>query len=93
MILHSLGIALCGVELGGEGLKIRVNDEGNPKPLVVVLKGDYMFSLLWHIHSDRGLPNFPTVKFMGFQQIFSRAAVQASLAEVLAPAVFVLAIE
>ena len=46
MVLRSLGIVLYGVELGplnpgGEGLKIRINDERDRQLLVVVLKEDF----------------------------------------------------
>ena len=74
MVLRSLGIALCGVELGplnlgGEGLKIRIDDERSRQLLVVVLKEDcsYPFpaspparlSGLFHDSRVCGLPADP----------------------------------
>ena len=98
MVLRSLGIVLCGVELrplnlGGEGLKICINDERGRQLLVVVLEGGFAFPLSRHLHPDCSLPNPSTVGSVGFQQILHSVAVQASLAEVLAPAVLTLVIE
>ena len=98
MVLRSLCIALCGVELrplnlGGESFKVRINDERGRQLLVVVLKGDLVFPFFRHLHRDCSLPNPSTVGSVGFQQILPCVAVQASLAEVLAPAVLTLVIE
>ena len=74
MVLRSLGIALCGVELeplnlGGEGLKIRINDERDRQLLVVVLKEDFVLTLFRHLH-PHGCLAYPTaVGSVGFQQI------------------------
>ena len=98
MVLRFLGIALCGVELrplnlGGESFKVRIDDERGRQLLVVVLKGDLVFPLFRHLHPYCSLPNPSTVGSVGFQQILPCVAVQASLAEVLAPAVLTLVIE
>ena len=98
MVLRSLGIPLCGVEVrplnrGGESLKVSIDDERGRQLLVVVLKGDLVFPLFRHLHSDSSLPNPSSVGSVGFQQILPCVAVQASLAEVFAPAVLTLVIE
>ena len=98
MVLRFLVIAPCGVELrplnlGGESLKVRLDDERDLQLLVVVLTGDLVFPLFWHLHPDCSLPNSSTVGSVGIQQILPWVAVQASLAEVLAPAVLTLVIE
>ena len=99
MVLRSLGIALCGVELrplnlGGESFKVRIDDERGRQLLVVVLKGDLVFPFFRHLHPDCSLSNPSTTVGSGsFQQIRPCVAVQASLAEVLAPAVLTLVIE
>ena len=98
MVLRSLGIAICWVELrplnlGGESLKVLIDDERYRQLLVVVLKGDLVFPLFRHLHPDCSLPNPSTVGSVGFQQILPCVAVQASLEEVLAPAVLTLVIE
>ena len=98
MVLRSLGIALCGVELGplnlgGEGLKIRINDKRDQQLLVVVLKEDFVLTLFRHLH-PHGCLAYPTaVGFVGFQQILPCVAVQAALAEVLALLVLALVTE
>ena len=88
VLLCPLSVALCWVELrplnlGGESLKVCIDDERSRQLFVVVLKGELVFTLLRHLHPDCGLSNSPTVKFMGFQQILPCVAVQAALAEVL----------
>ena len=98
MVLRSLGIALCGVEirplnLGGEGLKIGINDERDRQLLVVVLKEDLVFTLFRHLHSHGCLAYPTTVGSVGFQQILPCVAVQAALAEVLALLVLALVTE
>ena len=85
MVLRSLGIALCGVELrplnfGGESLKVRIDDERGLQLLVVVLKGDLDFPLFRHLHPDCSLPSPSTVGSVGFQQILPCVSVQALLA-------------
>ena len=98
MVLRSLGIALCGVELGpiklgGEGLKIRVNDERDRQLLGAVLKEDFVLTLFRHFHPHGCLAYPTTVGPVGFQQIIPCEAVQKALAEVLALLVLALVIE
>ena len=98
MVLRSLGIALCGVELGplnlgGEGLKIRINDERDRQLLVVVLKEDFVLTLFRHLHPHGSLAHPTTVGSVGFQQILPCVAVQAGLAEVSVLLVLALIIE
>ena len=98
MVLCPLSVALFGVELrpynlGGESLKVGIDDERSRQLLVVVLKGELVLILFRHLHPDCGLPNSPTIKFMGFQQILPCVAVQAALAEVLELLVLVLVTE
>ena len=97
-MLRSLGIALCGVELGplnlgGEGLKIRINDERDRQLLVVVLKEDFVLTLFRHLHPHGCLAYPTTVGSVGFQQILPCVAVQAALAEVLVLLVLALVTE
>ena len=98
MVLRSLDIALCGVELGplnlgGEGLKIRINDERDLQLLVVVLKEDFGRTLFRHLHPHGCLAYPTTVGSVGFQQILPCVALQAGLPEVLALLVLALVIE
>ena len=98
MVLCPLSVALCGVELrplnlGGESLKICIDDDRSRQLLVVVLKGELVLTLFRHLHPDCGLPNPSTVRSVGFQQIFPCVAVQAALAEVLALLVLALIVE
>ena len=98
MVLRSLGIALCGVELRpfnlcGEGLKIRINDERDRQLLVVVLKEDFVLTLFRHLHPHGCLAYPMTVGSVGFQQILLCVAVKAALSEVLALLVLALVTE
>ena len=98
MVLSSLGIALCGVELGplnlsGEGLKIRINDERDRQLLVVVLKADVVLTLFRHLHPHGCLAYPTTVGSVGIQQILPYVAVQAALAELIALLVLALVTE
>ena len=98
MVLRSLGIALCGIELrplnlGGESLKVRINDVGGRQLFVVVLKGELVLTLVRHLHPHGCLAYPTTVGSVGFQQILPRVAMQAALAEVLALLVLALVIE
>ena len=74
IVLRCLGIALCGVELkllnlGGERLKIRINDERDRQLLVVVLKEDFILTRFRHLHPHGCLAYPTTVGSVGFQQI------------------------
>ena len=94
-MLCPLSVALCGVELrplnlGREGLKIRINDERDRQLLVVVLKEDFVLTLFRHLHPHGCLAYPTTVGSVGFQQILPCVAMQAALAEV--PALLVLAL-
>ena len=60
---------------------------------MVVLEGELDLTLFRHLHLDCGLPNPSTVGCVGFQQILSCVAVQATLAEVLALLVLALVTE
>ena len=98
MVVCPLSVSLCGVELrplnlGGEGLKIRINDERDRQLLVVVLKEDFDLTLFRHLHPHGCLAYPTTVGSVGFQQILPCVAVQAALAEVLAPLELALVIE
>ena len=98
MVLRSLSIALCEVELGplnlgDECLKIRINDERDRQLLVVVLKEDFVLTLFRHLHPHGCLACPTTVGSVGFQQILPCVAVQAALAEVLVLLVLALVIE
>ena len=98
MVLRSLGIALCGVELGplqlgGEGLRIRINNERDRQLLLVVLKEDFVLTLFRHLHPHGSLAYPTTVGPVGFQQILPCVAVQAALAEVFALHVLALVME
>ena len=98
MVLCPLSVALCGVEhrplkLGGESLKVCIDDERSRQLLVVVLKGELVLTLFRHLHPDCGLPNPSTVGSVGFQQILPCVAMQAALAEVLALFVLALIVE
>ena len=97
MVLCPLSVA-CGIELrplslGGENLKVCIDDERSRQLLVVVLEGELVLNLFRHLHPNCGLPNPSTVGSMGFQQILPCVAVQAALAEVLAPLVCALIVE
>ena len=98
MVLCPLNVALCGVELrplnlGGESLKVLIDNERGRQLLVVVLEDELVLTLFRHLHPDCGLPNPSTVGSVGFQQILPCVAVQAALAEVLALSVLALVIE
>ena len=106
MVLCPLSVALCGVELrplnlGGESLKVCIDDDPPATTLqfmsrhllVVVLKGELVLTLFRHLHPDCGLPNPPTVRSVGFQQILPCVSVQAALAEVIALLVLALIVE
>ena len=98
MVLRFLGTALCGVELGslnhgGEGLKIRINDERDRQLLVVVLKEDFVLTLFRHLNPHGCLAYPTTVVYVGFQQILPCVAVQVALPEVLALLVLALVTE
>ena len=98
MVLCPLSVALCGVELtplnlGGESLKVCLDDERSRQLLEVVLKCELVFTLFRHLHADGCLPNPSTVGSVGFQQIFPCVAVQAALAEVIALPVLALIVE
>ena len=89
---------LCGIELrphnlGGESLEVCIDDERSRQLLEVALEGELVLTLLRHLHSDCGLPNPSTVGSVGFQKILPCVAVQAALAEVLAPLVLALIVE
>lgn len=64
--LCSFGVAFCGVKLrsyhlGGESLEVGIDDERDRHLLVVVLKGELVLTLFWHLHPDSSLPNPSTV--------------------------------
>ena len=98
MVLSPLSVALCGIELrplnlGGESLKVCIDDKRSRQLLVVVLEGELVLTLFRHLHPDCGLPNPSTVGSVGFQQILLCVAVQAAFAEVLALLVLALIVE
>ena len=94
------GVAFSGycsllrpLDLGGEAVKIHLNDERDRQLLVVVLKEDFVLTLFRHLHPHGCLAYPTTVGSVGFQQILPCVAVQAALAEVLALLVLALVIE
>ena len=96
--MGSLGITLCGVKfksfnLSGESLKVRIDDERGRQILVVVLEGELLFPLFWHLHPHSSLAYPTTLGSMGFQQNPPCVAVQAVTAEVLALLVLALVME
>ena len=46
---------------------------------MVVLEGQLIFPLFWHLHPHRRLTNPTAFKLMGFQQVFPGVAVKAAL--------------
>ena len=95
-MLCLLSVALCGVELrplnlGGESLKVCIDDERSRQ--LLVLKGELVLTLFRHRHPDFCLPNPSTVGSVGFQQILPYVAVQAALVEMLALPVLALIVE
>ena len=98
MVLCPLSVALCGVELrplnlGGESLKIDIDDVRGRQLLVVTLKGEFVLTLFRHLHPHGYLAYHTTLGSVGLQQNFSFVAMQATLAEVLALSVLALIVE
>ena len=98
MMLCPLSVVLCRVELrplslGGESLKVCIDDERSRQLLAVVLKGETVLSFSRYLRPDCGLPNPSTDGSVGFQQIRPCIAMQAALAEVLALLVLTLIVE
>ena len=81
------------LKLGGESLKVCIDDERSRQLPVVVLEGELVLTLFRHLQPDCGLPNPSTVGSVGFQQILPCLAVQAALAEVLVLPVLALIVE
>ena len=81
---YSLRGRTRALNLGGESLKVCIDDVRGRQLLVVVLKGELVLTVFRHLHPHRCLAYPTTVGSVGFQQILPCVAVQAALAEVLA---------
>ena len=98
MVLCPLGVALCGVELGslnfsGKSLKVSVDYVWCWQLLVVVLEGELVLTLLWHLHPDSCLAYSLAFWFVVLQQVFPGIAMETALTEVLLLSVLALIIE
>ena len=98
MMLCPLSVALCGVELrplnlGGESLKVCIDDVGGRQLLVVVLEGMLFLTLFRHLHPHSCLAYPTTLGSVGLQQVFSSVAMMTALAKALGLPVFALIVE
>ena len=89
MVLCPLSVAVCGVELrplnlGGESLKVCIDDERSRQLLVVVLERELVLTLFRHLHPHSCLAYPMTLWSMGLQRVFSYVAMETALAKVLA---------
>ena len=89
-------VAFCGVKLGAlnlgcDGLKVSIDDKWGRKLLVVILEGELVLPLLWHLHPYSGLSDPSTFRLMGFQQVFPEGSSRS--AEVLTLPVLALVIQ
>ena len=76
VFLSFLGVALSRItatsfDLGGEGLKVGVDDVRGWELLVVVLEGQLVFTLFRHFHPHSCFADPPAVGFVRLQQVFS----------------------
>ena len=60
---------------------------------MVVLEGQIVLALFWHLHPNSCLPDPTALGPVGLQQVFSAVVMKTSLTEVLAPLVLVLIIQ
>ena len=98
MVLCPLSVVLCGVELrplslGDESLKVCIDDVGGRQLLVVVLEGELVLTLFWHLHPHSCLAYPTTLGSVGLQRVFSSVAMKIALATVLALPVLALIVE
>ena len=98
MVLCPLSVALCGVELrplnlGSESLRVCIDVVGGRQLLVVVLEGELVLTLFWHLHPNSCLDCPMKLGFLALQQVFSSVAMKTALAKVLALPVLVLIVE
>ena len=80
MLLCSSGVTFCGVELrslnlGGESLKVCIDDVWGRQLFVVILEGELVLIFLWHLHPDSRLADALALGFVGLQLVFPSVAV------------------
>ena len=97
-MLCPLSVALCGVELrplnlGGESLKVCIDDVGGRQLLLVVLEDELVLILFRHLHPHSCLAYPTTLGSVGLQQVFSSVVMKSAFAKVLALPVLALIVE
>ena len=85
MVLCQLSLALCGVELrslnlGGESLKVCIDDVGGRQLLLVLLEGERVLTLFRHLHPHSCLFYPTTPRSIKLQRVFSYVAMETVLA-------------
>ena len=98
MVLGLLSVAHCGVKLrsckfSGECLEVCVDDVRGWELPVIVLEGEVVLALLWHLHPDSCLSDSLAFWLVVLQQVSPGIAMETALTEVLLLSVLALIIE
>ena len=87
------GVELRSLKLGGESLKVCIDELGDRQLPVVVQEGELVLTLFRHLHPHSCLAYPTTLGPVSLQQVFSSIAMKTALAKVLALPVLALNVE